>query len=556
MPIFDPKNSTSDRWRDVALIALLLLLAMSLRGWLLCHTEVLARDSIGFIRYALEFETDTWNTVLRNNHQHPGYPLSILAVSVPVRAWSTAPEPDAMSLSAQLASSLAAVLLIIPMYFLGKLLFHPAAGFGAAALFQCLPVPAHILSDGLSEALFLLLACAALALAVWALRGSKPWPFALAGAFCGLSYLTRPEGALILVATWGALAGLQLAKVQRRSPRQLWACGASMTVMALVVGSPYVLATHRITNKPSVYQWLGDDRPDLGVELPDARGKQALSNAGPSRPLFACVFGITLDLRVGFGQRALQAVCGLIGEMVKCFHYLACLPALLGVWWFRSRLATVPGLWVVLLLCVLSTLGLWWLAVEVGYLSDRHLLLLVMCGCYAAAAAVWELPSRFRAWRRGQQWTTSAAQPHTAFVAVLLLCAIIVAGLPKSLQKLHANRAGHHAAGLWLASHAAPADIIEDDHCWAHYYAGRVFQEHRSVPSSPGYVPTRYIVIGRRDKEINLTWNNAGPRDEAKLREEGGSIVYHWPAPSNPADASIVVYAVPPTAPGGEVQRD
>src|SRR5439155_11796265 len=102
------------------------------------------------------------------------------------------------------------VLLVIPMYFLGKLLFPRAAGFGAAALFQCLPVPAHILSDGLSEALFLLLACSALALAVLAMRGSKPWLFALSGAFCGLAYLTRPEGGLILPAALLTLAGLQL----------------------------------------------------------------------------------------------------------------------------------------------------------------------------------------------------------------------------------------------------------------------------------------------------------------------------------------------------------
>ena len=131
------------------------------------------------------------------------------------------------------------------------------------------------------------------------------------------------------------------------------------------------------------------------------------------------------------------------------------------------------------------------------------------------------------------------------------MIALLAIGLPKTLQTLHANRAGHHAAGLWLAQHSVPGDIIEDDHCWAHYYAGRVFEERRPLPTPPGHVPVRYIVIGRRDKEIVLTWNNPGPRDEAKLRDEGGRIVYHWPAPSSPAEASIVVYEVPSTAPAG-----
>src|SRR5262245_371575 len=123
------KPVSSGRWRDLGLLALLLAAAVGLRAWLIGHTEVAARDSIGFIRYALQFENasekgKTWGDVLRANHQHPAYPLTVLAVSVPVRAFVHAPRVDQMRLSAQLASSLASVLLVLPMYFLGKLLFH------------------------------------------------------------------------------------------------------------------------------------------------------------------------------------------------------------------------------------------------------------------------------------------------------------------------------------------------------------------------------------------------------------------------------------------------
>jgi hypothetical protein len=548
-------NGASSRWCDIGLIALLLLVAVVLRGWLVFHTEVLARDSIGYIRYALEFENDTWANVLRNNHQHPCYPLTILGVSVPVRAWTTLSEADAMTVSAQLASSLAAVLLVIPMYFLGKILMHRAAGFGAAALFQCLPVPAHILSDGLSEALFLLLACSTLALGVLALRGSKPRLFAAAGLFCGLSYLTRPEGALVLAATLMVLAGLQLAKAQRRSVRQLVTCGASMTAMAIAVGSPYVIATHRLSNKPSLYQWLGKEVPETKVD----NGQRTMEGAGlltvqrPAatihRGLMANTLAVTLNLQDTYGHRAVQAVWFLAGELVKCFHYVVWVPVLIGMWWCRQRLWKVPGMWVLVVLCGLIALGLCRLAIQVGYMSDRHLMLLVLCGCYAAAIAVWEMPTRWLAWRRGETWSGTAGEPivhsqRTAWVAVLLLAALLATGLHKSLEKLHANRAGHHAAGLWLAQNAAPADIIDDDHCWASYYAGRIFQELKGVSSPPGYVPARYVVVGRRDREMNQTWNNPGSQDEAKLRKEGGRIVYYWPAQSNPTEASLVVYAM------------
>jgi hypothetical protein len=541
-PASDIRNASRAYWRDFALIALLLLLAITLRGWVLLHTEVLARDSIGFIRYALDFEEDSWSTVLRNNHQHPGYPLTILGFSLPVRAFSTASEADAMSLSAQLASCLAAVLLVIPMYFLGKLLFNRMAGFGAAALFQCLPVPAHIISDGLSEALFLLFACAALALAVLAMRGSKAWVFALAGIFTGFAYLTRPEGALILPAALMTLLGMQLSRRHRRTLRELFTCGACITLMTVLVGSPYVFATHRLTNKPSVHQWLG-----RGISKLESVPHEPLatSQIHSSHPVFACLFGITLDLNDSAQRRAVQALWGMAGEFAKSFHYVAWPPVLLGMWWFRKRMREVPGLWVLLVLCGLSVVGLWRLAVEVGYMSDRHLMLLVMCGCFAAAAAVWELPLRWYRWRKKTE------APHRAtIVAALLLGALLVACLPKSLQTLHGNRAGHHAAGLWLASHSVPGDIIDDDHCWAHYYAGRVFQERHPLPWPEGHVPVRYVVIGRRDREYIPTWNNPGPRDEAKLRNEGGTIVYHWPVKSDATEAPIVVYAVPASAPG------
>jgi hypothetical protein len=326
-----------------------------------------------------------------------------------------------------------------------------------------------------------------------------------------------------------------------------------MAAVTIAVGSPYVWATHHLTNKPSIHQWLGKELPQLDVEPGKPQNPQTSLDAGLTRKM-ACIFGITLDLQTSHGRRAVQAVWGMFGELGKCFHYLAWPPVILGMWWYRSRMWDVPGMWILLVLCGLSVFGLWRLAVEVGYMSDRHLMILVMCSCYAAAAAVWELPGRFWQWyqtKRAQATAESRAnlRPPLAMISVALLCVMIVMGLPKSLQRLHGNRAGHHAAGLWLAEHSAPSDVIEDDHCWAHYYAGRVFQERHPLPWPEGHERMRYVVIGRRDREVIPMWNSPPIRDEEKLRDEGGRIVYHWPVPSNPAEASIVVYAVPASGP-------
>jgi hypothetical protein len=532
-------------WRDLGLIALLLLLALGLRGWLLAHTEVPARDTIGFIRYALEFEADPWPTVLRNNHQHPGYPLTVLAVSVPVRAATDPdemPPSEVMSLSAQLASNLAAVLLVIPMFYLGKLLFHRAAGFGAAALFQCLPVSGHILSDGLSEALFLLMATSALALAVLATASRRPAHFAWCGLFCGLAYLTRPEGALLLAATAGVLLVLPWLTGRPLPLRRGLECGACLIVVAVAVGAPYFLAVGRFTNKPSGHQIFGNPIPELEQQPIHAPPPPPKAVALPTpRPLVASALAFVLRLDEPIYRRTLKAIWGLGGELVKCFHYVAWLPVVLGMWWYRKRMALVPGMWVVLAACALQAAALTFLAVKVGYLSDRHLLLLVMCGCCTAAAAAWELPRRLADWLHRRPWSGAAGGP----AALLLLPGLLAAGMPKTLDTLHGNRAGYHLAGLWLSKNATAYDDIDDDHCWAHYYSGRVLQE-RTPPVLPaGYRPVRYVVLGRRDREIIPTWNRVGQPDEDGLRAEGAVIVYHWPANCTPADASVVVYRRP-----------
>src|SRR5256885_14296215 len=95
--------------RDWLLLGLLVVLVVPLRGWLLYNTEVTARDSIGYIRYALAFEQKPWQQVWQEQDQHPGYPLAIWAVSVPVRAWAGRTDPAVMQFCAQLVSLVAAL---------------------------------------------------------------------------------------------------------------------------------------------------------------------------------------------------------------------------------------------------------------------------------------------------------------------------------------------------------------------------------------------------------------------------------------------------------------
>ena len=70
-------------WRrgEAGAILILLLLTGTIHAWLIKHTELPARDGVGFIHYAWRLQHEPWGEVLRTSHQHPGYPLAIAIVS-------------------------------------------------------------------------------------------------------------------------------------------------------------------------------------------------------------------------------------------------------------------------------------------------------------------------------------------------------------------------------------------------------------------------------------------------------------------------------------------
>jgi hypothetical protein len=526
--------------RDLALLGLLLLLATGIRTWVVGTTEVPARDSIGFIRYALQIQEQGWAWALRHQHQHPGYPLTLLAVAGQVGQFD--PDGDAcdvLQFSAQLASSLAGVLLVIPMFCLGRLLLDRGAGFWGALLFQCLPASGHALSDAISDPLFLLLLSSALVFALLAVRRRSAALFAGAGAWCGLAYLTRPEGALVLPATGLAVLGAQAVSAWRQPWRRVLGWGAAMVVPALVVGSPYYLTTGNFTNKPAMSQILGTFEEKSGAGHTETESPEA-------GPLLASLWAVHLHEDGPMPRRLAVSALALGSVFAQCYQYVGWLPVLIGIWWYGGRCRRMPEAWVLIALIVLDALVLWGLSAKVGYLSDRHVMVLVVCTIFQAVAVVREAPYRLRTWL-ARRWPEGAAgrpplwqsAPLWSLARLLLWTGV---GLSRTLKPLHGNRAGHRAAGLWLKDHTDPADIIDDDHCWAHFYAGRVFLEGKDVAQPLG--GPKHFLVFNRSKENKLP-SHLPTKSEDQLRQGGAQVVYHWPEVVPEARAQVVIYRLP-----------
>lgn len=542
----DQESRVSTR-TDWLLIGVLLALVLPLRLWLLCNTEVAARDSIGYIRYALQFERMPWQEVLEKNHQHPGYPLCVWLMSLPVRAIDGETTPENMALSTQLVNLLAALFLMAPTYFLGRQFFDRTVSFGATLLYQYLPISAHHLSDGISEPIYLVLLVSALLQMAMAMRDRRIAPCLACGVFTGLAYLVRPEGLLVLPAFGFALLVMQWSASWRSTRGRFFACGAAMLLTTLLIASIYVSTTGRITNKLAALETIKNVLELLRKPFtspPDVN----VGGAGAGR-LFAVTFVPSEHKAIRFWQ----CVSAYGKEIIQGLHYVSIVTAILGFWWSFRSLRAYPAFWALVIYALLHSLILMALGMTASYVSDRHVMILVLCGCFFVILGLRELPRFVLIWfkvdttttekaltpgsspgGRGENWYRSAPVWFAVlFVALIGFC------LPKATQRLHGNRTGNHQAGVWLREHVRIGDVVEDDHSWSHFFAGLIFREGRERALPKDHQATCYVVTTRsRDPWID------SQRLSARVPEDA-QVVYVWPVESDPAQARVIVHAQP-----------
>ena len=447
------RPAATAEWADRRWLTILVVLAVALRVWQVWHTEVTSRDSIGFIRIAWQLEHEDWRKVLPNSSQHPLYPLAVLAASAPVLHWYGGDLAVAMQLSAQLASCVASVLLVVPMFYLGRELFDRRTAFWAAVLFQCLPATGKMMADGLSEPLFLLCVSTGLLFAVRGLRTGSALALALAGLASGLAYLTRPEG-LVVTGTTGLVLWLVQLRARSRWPwRRFLVGGAALTVASLLVVGPFMAVIRGFTVKNTA-RWVSDPRvlakpPETMPEWAEARLSPAIS----SQPMvWALWWGDKHPPQEGPSARSFWALQALGAVLAKSFFYVFWLPALLALWWSRDRFRQVPGAWVLALTSLLIALVLYRVARLMGYLGERHLVLILLCGVYWAAAGLLAVVDRLR----------------SGYVSAAVMLFLVGVPLAKTVETLHADRDGFRAAGCWLAQHTSPGDYVKDPYSWAH----------------------------------------------------------------------------------------
>ncbi len=525
-----------DYWRLVVLV----VVAGGLHLWLIAHTAITARDSLGFARLVLCFQNPSLapphpdgrspNTLdhIRSAEHPPGYPLAVWATDAVLQRFSPQPVAERILLACQLANAVAAVLLVVPTYLIGRMLFSRNVGFAAALMFQALPVPARITSDGLTEGVYLLMASVAVLFGIRTVTRPRISGFLACGLATGAAYLVRPEGLLVAVAP--AIVAVVFAW-KRQWPREVaWGRVIALLIGVGLVALPYMALIGKISNKPTG-EYLNPLESPSG---PLYRGAPTSQRVTSATAILAAWWNYEKDADI---PRELWAFHAVVKEMAKGSNYFLWPLALFTIVALRRQFATQPGVWVLLLLIACNTALLVYLAARVGYVSERHTVLLTLLGCQVAAAGLPVLAHTLGALVPRLRWV------GVRITAASLLMAVVASSLPFALKPMHSHREGHKYAGLWLAERIRDTDALVDPFCWTEWYAGRTLYRTswNPTPSTSTYViwenksesPHSRLPLYEQAKELKNT--------------PGARIVYHWPQNVPPEQAAIQVYRL-----GGE----
>jgi Dolichyl-phosphate-mannose-protein mannosyltransferase len=484
----EPLPPILDRWRLLFLVVVSLIVHVSI----IKNSAMTARDSIGFARDAMNYKQPDSSRLayMKLRPQHPGYPVLVALVSNFVPGFAEDQLHLRLLRSAQVASAVCGVLLVFPVFWIGRAWATSNVGLVAGLFVTVLPVVARDTSDGLSDGPYLLFVCCSLAFGVKGLRvlttsrwATAVW-FALAGLSAGFAYLTRPEGLVLPLVAFLVLLVCLIRRVAK--PLKLLTHFAILLFGFLVCAGPYMVLIGKLTNKP-------------------AMGEQDTTAAPVVGPLFAETVSSS---STGLGRIG-AAIMACLKEVLKTGHYGVAVFGFIGVFVLFPQWRREPKYWFPLLFLLVHTSVLVVLAYRSGYVSERHTIPAVAILAIAAAAGLkpWQ-----QLWHRMPFAKPIFRWKHWPAITAMTL---VASGVVSLVKPLHENRLGHAEAGAKLREEIlklSPAEqesvVLLDHYEWAQYHMGPISGTrwaenlHRIPPDPPlEQQRIRFIVLEEKDGE-------------------------------------------------------
>lgn len=527
-------------------------------GWLLLVSALVqtvaiaravspAQDSVRFAGMAAQIQREGLPEALRRGSDPPLFPLLTLAALRLVDSL-TPNSAGRWATAVQLAAAAPLALSVIPVYLTARLQFGGLAAALTGLVWCVLPEVSRLGADGLADSTQLALFATALWTATAGFcaihgktsedhrrRRQAPGWFLATGLSCGLAMLARPEAVLLLPAV--ALAIWQYGDWDRG---QRIGLTVGLAAGPALVVAPYLWLAQAHTTEQAVQRLLGrfDSIAAAGGFLSAAAqgvpaAPQLVDTRLPTAEGRTLVFPhkeASITSRVTGWPHA----CGeLLRELAHVWCYWVGGLALLGAWAQRRQVPAWYG-WLALPLACFLLLAAAWNSAHWGYLSTRHLLLLVPLGLGFAGSALAQLLARLQDASR-----TAAGRRSTRIVvayAAVALC--IVACLPAALAPKHSSRAAYRLAAEWLVDRSQLGDRVLDTRGWTALYSGR--DTYRYTAARAALVDPRlsYVVVGCEElarsspRAESLRWLlDRYARPEAEFSSRGGGdgvAIYRW----------------------------
>jgi 4-amino-4-deoxy-L-arabinose transferase-like glycosyltransferase len=415
-------------------LAILLLVAVLLSIYLVFQTYVISLDgAFQYIPMAKDFASGLFKEGFQKTGQQPLYPLLISSVS----CWT-----KDFELAGMLVSSFFGVLIILPVYYLGKWVFGQQVAFISVLLLIIHPHIRRFSADVLKESTYLFF----LATAIWfswkTIQGEKRYPYLYLWIpfLSVLTYLVRPDGVEIFLVVFFYILFIK----KFSASKEKWTI-----ILLLILSSALLFLPFLIHLKETTGVWTLSRAKTIS-------GFLGLGGMGDE---------VSLIHKILFSLKKLNT------EIFSIFHPLSIFLMVIGLLKRRfSHFRTGEGF--LFLFCVLHYAVLFLLALNITewseketvravHLSGRHVLPFLIFSIYWVGEGILVLYDWIYKKMESKRYLHPLESKKSSMVVwgtlFILILAIV---LPKTLKPQRYERLTEKKAGIWIKAQSGKGVTI------------------------------------------------------------------------------------------------
>jgi hypothetical protein len=485
---------------DKTNLAILLIVSIVLSIYLFFRTYVISLDgAFQYIPLARDFAAGLYAKVFGHGQQ-PLYSVLIAGLSRWVPDFETA---------GKLVATVFGILLILPVYFLGKRIFDRRVAFFSALLLAIHPYVRRFSADVLKESTYIFFFVLAIWFAWRTIEREKRYPYLLIPVFSALPYLVRPDGLEVLLIVFGYILFLK----RFSSPQTKWIALLFVVLSSMAIFAPYLLhlkwttgawTLSKAKSVAGILGWerVGEDGAMWGSRLLFTFKKLHLEIKSVYHPLYLFLLAVGLwrggKSRFQGGERFLL--------LFACLHYVISFLMTFNLTeWDREG------------------------EIKMAYFSGRHVLPFLAVSIFWVGKGFLTILD----WLSGageahgflSRWGKEKKSAAALLVLLLILSAIV---LPKTLKPQRYDRLTEKWAGAWIKSQSGEKKRVLTTLPRVAYYAEGEL-EYIDPARGPLSIKTpntdlkaEYIAIREQELPDIGNWNASLKKDFVEVRRFEG----------------------------------